>query len=121
MGKRREVRTSCWVGWRECSALGVSCTLWLGLSLSGAPMNGGSTQSHALHLFLGLVLGGVTYNLFSGVSELHGGERGRDGSGEAGLERERCSLLLRATTGQSNWARHAVTGGTSIRDNRLSP
>ena len=83
MGKRREVRTSCWEGWRECSALGVSCTLWLGLSLSGAPMNGGSTQSHALHLFLGLVLGGVTYNLFSGVSELHGGERGWDGSGEA--------------------------------------
>lgn len=34
---------------------------------------------------------------------------------------ERCSLLLRATTGQSSWARHAVTGGTSIRVHRLSP
>ena len=62
----------------------------------GAPKDGSSTQSHALHLFLGLVFGGVT--------ELHGGESGWDESGEAGLEKERCSLLLRATTGQSNWA-----------------
>lgn len=105
---------------------GVLCTgselHTLAASLSpGSPMDGGSTQSHTLHLFLGLVFGGVTNNLFSGVSELHGGESGRDGSGEAGLERERCSLLLRATTGQSNWARHVVTGRTSLRDNRLSP
>ena len=70
----------------------------------GAPKDGSSTQSHALHLFLGLVFGGVTNNLFGGVTELHGGESGWDESGEAGLEKERCSLLLRATTGQSNWA-----------------
>lgn len=79
----------------------------------GAPMDGSSTQSHALHLFLGLVFGGVSNSLFGGVAELRGGESGRDGSGEAGLGKARCSLLPRATTGQSNWARHAVTGGAA--------
>ena len=66
--RRREVRTACSAGRRECSALGVSCTLWLGVLWMeggpGGPMDGGSTQSHALHLVLGLVFGGGTDNLF---------------------------------------------------------
>lgn len=51
----------------------------------GSPTDGGSTQSHTPHLVLGLVFGGSANSLFSGVSEICGGEGEGDGPGRAGM------------------------------------
>lgn len=87
-------------------------------------MDGGSTQSHALHLVLGLVFGGGTDNLFRDLVFLSYMEvrvDGMDLGKQVWRKVERCSLLLRATAGQSSRARHAATRGTKIRVQRLSP
>ena len=87
-------------------------------------MDGGSTQSHALHLVLGLVFGGGTDNLFRDLVFLSYMEvrvDGMDLGKQVWRKVERCSLLLRATAGQSSQARHAATRGTKIRVQRLSP
>ena len=86
---KRKAQSSCWVGQRGGWALGMNCTLWLGLSLSlsvqGSPIDGGSTRVTPLILSWVWSSGGGTNSLFSGVSEICGGEGEGDGSGRAGM------------------------------------